>query len=73
MWSGRYPQKIKKLHDQYGPVVRIGPNLLDLDYAELIRTIYSTDGKWRKVQQSSPFTQSVRVSLQGMALADRVL
>ncbi len=55
VWSGRYPQEIKKLHNQYGPVVRSGPNLLDLDYAELIRTIYSTDGKWRKVQQSSPF------------------
>ncbi len=41
---------MKALHDKYGPVVRIGPNLLDLDYAELIRTIYGTDGKWRKTE-----------------------
>ncbi|KAK4149176.1 Pisatin demethylase [Chaetomidium leptoderma] len=41
---------LKKLHDKYGPVVRIGPNLLDLDYPELIKTIYSTDGKWRKTE-----------------------
>jgi hypothetical protein len=40
---------MKKLHDQYGPVVRIGPNLVDLDYPELIKTIYSTDEAWRKV------------------------
>ncbi len=62
MWSGRYPQRIKKLHDQYGPAVRIGPNLLDLDYAELIRTIYSTDGKWRKVPQSSRFNETAFIS-----------
>ncbi|KAL2020441.1 hypothetical protein VTK56DRAFT_8407 [Thermocarpiscus australiensis] len=46
--SGRYHETVKKLHDRYGPVVRIGPNLLDLDYPKLIPTIYGTDGKWRK-------------------------
>ena len=51
--SGSYHLKIKKLHEKYGPIVRIGPNLLDLDYPELIKTIYSTDGKWRKVGASS--------------------
>lgn len=39
---------MKKLHEKYGPVVRLGPNLLDLDYPELTRTIYNTDGKWTK-------------------------
>jgi hypothetical protein len=37
-----------KLHKKYGPIVRIGPNLLDLDLPELYRVIYSTDGKWTK-------------------------
>ncbi|KAF5583101.1 cytochrome P450 monooxygenase [Fusarium subglutinans] len=46
----RYQWTIKDLHDKYGPVVRIGPNLLDLDYPELIKTIYSTDGKWCKTE-----------------------
>lgn len=40
---------MKKLHEKYGPIVRIGPNLLDLDYPELSRVIYNTDGKWIKV------------------------
>ncbi|KAK4033039.1 Pisatin demethylase [Parachaetomium inaequale] len=48
--SGSYHLRIKKLHEKYGPVVRIGPNLLDLDYPELIKTVYSTDGKWRKTE-----------------------
>ncbi|KAF5672609.1 cytochrome P450 monooxygenase [Fusarium circinatum] len=46
----RYQWTIKDLHNKYGPVVRIGPNLLDLDYPELIKTIYSTDGKWCKTE-----------------------
>ncbi|KAK2791387.1 hypothetical protein FQN53_004568 [Emmonsiellopsis sp. PD_33] len=45
---GRYPETVKKLHDKYGPVVRLGPNMLDLDIPQLIRTIYATDGSWVK-------------------------
>ncbi|CVK91793.1 related to pisatin demethylase / cytochrome P450 monooxygenase [Fusarium proliferatum] len=46
--KGSYHIKIKELHEKYGPVVRIGPNTLDFDIPELIKTIYGTDGKWRK-------------------------
>jgi len=52
LWAVRtrkYHHVIEALHKKYGPIVRIGPNTLDLDYPELIKTIYSTDGKWRKV------------------------
>lgn len=48
--TGRYNLIIKELHDKYGPVVRVGPNVLDLDYPELIKTIYTTDGRWRKAR-----------------------
>lgn len=48
--KGSYHIKIKELHEKYGPVVRIGPNTLDFDIPELIKTIYGTDGKWRKVR-----------------------
>lgn len=41
----------KKLHDKYGPVVRMGPNYLDVDYASLIKTCFDTQGVWRKVSQ----------------------
>lgn len=36
------------MHDKYGPVVRTGPSNLDLDLPELIKTIYTTDGRWCK-------------------------
>ncbi|KAK1848824.1 benzoate 4-monooxygenase cytochrome p450 [Colletotrichum chrysophilum] len=48
--TGSYHVKIKELHDKYGAVVRIGPNTLDLDFPELIKTLYGTDGKWKKVR-----------------------
>lgn len=51
--GGSYHLKIKSLHEQYGPVIRIGPNTLDLDFPELIKPIYGTDGKWVKVIHQS--------------------
>ena len=48
MRSGKYHLILKKLHNKYGAVVRIGPNLLDLDYPELIKTLYGTNEEWRK-------------------------
>ncbi|KAK4655008.1 hypothetical protein QC762_405500 [Podospora pseudocomata] len=48
VYGAEYAQTMKKLHEKYGPIVRIGPNLLDLDFPELSRTIYNTDGKWVK-------------------------
>ncbi|KAK0634755.1 cytochrome P450 [Bombardia bombarda] len=46
--SGDYAPTVKRLHEKYGPVVRLGPNLLDLDLPELSKVIYGTDGKWVK-------------------------
>ncbi|KAK2035825.1 hypothetical protein LZ31DRAFT_485606, partial [Colletotrichum somersetense] len=37
---GSYHLEIKELHDKYGPVVRIGPNTLDIDIPQLKTTIY---------------------------------
>lgn len=54
MKTGEYPHRMKKLHDKYGPVVRIGPNLVDLDYPQLIKTIYGKDEAWRKVPSLTP-------------------
>lgn len=39
------------MHQKYGPVVRMAPNYLDLDYdtcASLIKTCFDTKGVWRK-------------------------
>lgn len=51
---------IHELHKKYGPVVRIGPNVLDLDFPELIKTIYNTKGNYRKVSVSH-FSQQFQV------------
>ena len=56
VYTGRYHLNIKKLHEKYGPIVRIGPNLLDLDYPELNKVLYNTDGKWKKVRRRVPKT-----------------
>ncbi|KAM0547823.1 hypothetical protein ACHAPJ_010169 [Fusarium lateritium] len=48
--KGSVHLKMKELHDKYGPVVRIGPNTLDLDIPDLIKTLYGTDGKWQKTE-----------------------
>jgi hypothetical protein len=50
--QGSIHLEVKKLHEKYGPVVRIGPKLLDIDYPELIKVLYGTDGKWIKVRAS---------------------
>jgi hypothetical protein len=47
--TGNSHQVFHDLHKKYGPVVRLGPNLLDLDYPELIKTIYNIQGNWKKV------------------------
>ncbi|KAI0002785.1 cytochrome P450 [Xylariaceae sp. FL0662B] len=48
--TGSYHEHVKNLHKQYGPVVRIGPNLLDLDTPELVKTLYGSDESWRKTE-----------------------
>ncbi|KAH6689886.1 pisatin demethylase [Plectosphaerella plurivora] len=44
----------RQTHEKYGPIVRTGPNNLDLDLPVLIKTIYSSDGKWRKTDFYPP-------------------
>lgn len=38
------------LHKRYGPVVRMSPNYLDLDYPSLISTCLDSHGVWKKVR-----------------------
>jgi hypothetical protein len=49
---GNYHLVIQKLHKKHGPVVRIAPNVLDLDIPELIKTIYNTKENYLKVSIS---------------------
>ncbi|KAK3987511.1 cytochrome P450 [Cladorrhinum sp. PSN332] len=38
------------LHSKYGPVVRIAPNVLDVDYPELLKVVFGIKGEWRKTE-----------------------
>ncbi|KAK4223066.1 cytochrome P450 [Podospora fimiseda] len=38
----------EELHKKYGPVVRIGPNVLDVDYPELMKVVFGVKGEWKK-------------------------
>lgn len=48
--QGKYQIVVQELHKKYGPVVRIAPNVLDLDIPELIKTIYNTKADYLKVR-----------------------
>ncbi|CRK43927.1 hypothetical protein BN1723_005912 [Verticillium longisporum] len=48
-----------RTHRKYGPVVRTGPNNLDLDVPSLVKTIYTTDHKWLKTEFYPPASNVV--------------
>jgi hypothetical protein len=58
VWRGNSHLVIEALHQKYGPVVRIGPNLLDLDLPELAKKIYNIKGDWLKVYSIEPVVES---------------
>ncbi|KAI4198280.1 MAG: hypothetical protein LQ350_005363 [Teloschistes chrysophthalmus] len=43
-----YVWKIKKLHQQYGPIIRISPHELHIDDADFFEKLNSFQGKWDK-------------------------
>ncbi|KAK0639669.1 cytochrome P450 [Cercophora newfieldiana] len=53
--QGSFHLVVDDLHKKYGPIVQIGPNVIDVDYPELIKTVFNTKGDWKK-------TESVRGS-----------
>jgi hypothetical protein len=47
-YTGQMHTITKKMHEKYGPVVRMAPNYLDIDYPSLIKTCFDTKGVWKK-------------------------
>ena len=45
----------RKLHEEFGPAVRLGPNMISLSDVELITTLYANDEQYRKVSSSIHF------------------
>ncbi|KAF2804541.1 cytochrome P450 [Mytilinidion resinicola] len=48
VWSGKAHIKYRKLHEKYGPIVRTGPNVLDISDPSAIPTIYGIKSKYLK-------------------------
>lgn len=49
-WRGEMHLVSKQLHDKYGPVVRMAPGYLDVDYSSLIKTCFDVQGVWEKTE-----------------------
>lgn len=62
VWRGNSHLVVEALHKKYGPVVRIGPNVLDLDYPELVKKIYNIKGDWLKVNHTMSSLNSITLS-----------
>lgn len=45
----------RRLHEELGPAVRIGPNIVSLSDPTLLKTVYSTRGEYLKVCLSPDF------------------
>ncbi|KAI6365766.1 hypothetical protein MCOR25_005255 [Pyricularia grisea] len=63
-----------RAHQKYGPVVRTGPNNLDLDLPALVKTVYSADGRFRKTEFYPPASTVVngRVAYNLFSLRDPI-
>jgi hypothetical protein len=55
---GSFHEVLVALHKQYGPAVRIGPNVLDLDSPGAIKTVFNTKTDWQKVVPPSRLVNS---------------
>ena len=47
--EGRADLTQRILHEKYGPVVRLGPNMISLSDPEMIRVVYDARGNFKKV------------------------
>lgn len=55
VFKGRCDITQNKLHQKYGPAVRMGPNILSLSDPDLISQVYTTKNPWMKVSQPPGF------------------
>ena len=55
-WSCDLPERVLELHQQYGPVIRVGPNNLDFDGKAAIQKIYQAGRSMPKSDFYQGFT-----------------
>lgn len=52
-WKGEMPKRNIALHRKYGPLVRMGPNMISVDDPAALSVIYSFKPIWKKVRLAS--------------------
>jgi hypothetical protein len=52
VWSGNTHEEYRKLHAEYGPIVRTAPNVVDISDPSVISVIYGINSKYLKVRSS---------------------
>ena len=57
VYDGDAPRQYRKVHEKYGPVVRVGPNHVSVADPSAIPIIYGIGSSYRKVKPS-PFSKS---------------
>lgn len=53
LWSGQAPAVYLKLHEEYGPIVRTGPNTVSIADPTTVPTIYGISSAFLKVRIST--------------------
>ena len=51
VYNGDAPRRYRKLHEEYGPIVRVGPNHVSVSDASMIPIIYGIGSSYMKVNQ----------------------
>jgi hypothetical protein len=54
-WIGERTRTVKRLHDEYGPVVRIGRNEISFNSQSALRTIYGAGSAFERTSFYRPF------------------
>lgn len=54
VWGRRPEITHIRLHEKFGPLVRLGPNVVSISDPEAIKTIYGLGGKYVKVSREFP-------------------
>ena len=72
VFRGPFADVLLRLHEWYGPILRIGPNTVSVADASAVHTIYSQRGEFTKVRMIPPLrSNSCLISaLTGFAQAD---
>ena len=50
VWTGKSQLELERLHKKHGAVVRIAPNIIDIDIPDMIQTMFNIKGQWLKVR-----------------------